>query len=196
MQVMSTDVITKKLFTVDEFQRMGDAGILPDGRRYELIRGEVIEMSLPGSPHAGRVKRLTWLFNRKIGDAALISVQDPVVLGLHSMPVPDIALLQPRADFYTSAHPKPEDVLLLVEVANTSLKSDRTVKAELYAEAGISEYWLLDIHGDALIVHSNPKNGSYQNVITLGRDHTVTPHRLGIVFRVDEILGDLPSSSA
>ncbi|HYR41478.1 MAG TPA: Uma2 family endonuclease, partial [Terriglobia bacterium] len=189
-EAMSTDVITKKLFTVDEFQRMGEVGILAEDCRYELIRGEVIEMPRPGSPHASRVKRLNRLFTSRLGESVIVSVQDPVILDRYSEPVPDVALLRPRVDFYASENPSPEDVLLLVEVADSSLKWDRTVKAELYAETKIAEYWVLDVRGGALIVHSNPQKGAYETIVTLCRGETIRPSQLsGIVFTVDEILG-------
>jgi Uma2 family endonuclease len=187
---MSTDVITKKLFTVDEFERMAEVGILSEDCRYELIRGEVMEIARPGSPHASRVKRLIRLFTSRLGESVIVSVQDPVVLDRYSAPVPDVALLRSRDDFYASAHPSPDDVLLLVEVADSSLEWDRTIKAELYAETRIAEYWVLDVRGDALIVHANPQNGAYATILMLRRGETVRPQQLtGIVFTVDEILG-------
>jgi Uma2 family endonuclease len=189
-EAMPTDVITKKLFSVDEFERMAEAGILSEDCRYELIRGEVIEMPPPGSLHASRVKRLNRLFTSRLGESAIISVQDPVVLDRYSEPVPDLALLRSREDFYAVAHPSPEDVLLLVEVAESSLIWDRTTKAKLYAESGIVEYWLLDIRGDALIVHAQPQNGVYRNIVTVTRGETVQPQQFtGLLFTVAEILG-------
>src|SRR5436309_995917 len=112
---MPTETITKKLFTVDEFYRMSETGILAHDSRYELIRGEIFEMPRPGSPHAGTVKRLNHLFSLKLAEAAIVSLQDPVFLDLHSMPLPDIAVLKPRPDFYTKAHPSPSDILLVVK---------------------------------------------------------------------------------
>jgi Uma2 family endonuclease len=188
---MPTDVIAKKLFTVNEFLRMGEAGILSDDCRYELIRGEVIEVPRPGSAHASRVKRLNRIFNTRLGESVLVSIQDPVVLDRYSAPLPDVALLRPKTDFYSEAHPEPEDVLLLVEVADSSLSWDRTVKAGLYAETGIAEYWLLDVRGDILIVHSDLRNGMYESVSTRRRGETVIPKRLpAFEFTVDEILGN------
>ena len=188
---MPTDVIAKKLFTVDEFLRMEEAGILSDDCRYELIRGEVIEVSPPGSPHASRVKRLNRLFNTRLGESVIVSIQDPVVLDRYSAPLPDVASLRPKKDFYNEAHPQPEDVLLLVEVADSSLNWDRTVKAGLYAETRIAEYWLLDVRGDVLIVHADLRNGIYESISTRRRGETVIPRHLpAFEFTVDEILGD------
>jgi Uma2 family endonuclease len=112
-------------------------------------------------------------------------------LDRYSAPLPDVALLRPKTDFYSEAHPEPEDVLLLVEVADSSLSWDRTVKARLYAETGIAEYWLLDVRGDVLIVHSDLQGGIYESVSILRRGETVAPKRLSAFrFTVDEILGE------
>ena len=187
---MSTETISKKLFTVDEFYRMADAGILPEEGRFELIRGEIIEMPLAGSPHAGRVKRLIHLFTFRLGETAIVSVQDPVLLDRHSQPLPDLALLKPRADFYTEAHPTPGDVLLLVEVADASVWYDTKIKAGLYAEFAIPEYWLLDIHKDVVVVRTNPANGEYREVEIKPRGETIQPCKLpNAAFLSDEILG-------
>jgi Uma2 family endonuclease len=191
---MSTETINKKLFTVDDLYRMADVGILPEDGRFELIRGEIIEMPRPGSPHAGRVKRLNHLFTSRLGEAAIVSVQDPVLLDRHSAPSPDLALLKPRTDFYTEAHPAPGDVLLMVEVADTSVWYDTKVKADLYAEFKIPEYWLLDISKDIVIVRTGPADGEYRNVEIKKRGETIQPRSLpNTPFLVDEILGTKPS---
>ncbi|MDQ3564751.1 MAG: Uma2 family endonuclease [Pseudomonadota bacterium] len=114
--------------TVDDYQRMGEAGILDRNARVELIAGEIIDMAPIGSLHAGTVKRLIRMLERTVGDAAVLSVQDPIVLGPYSEPEPDVALLKPREDFYTTAHPVPDDVLLIIEVADTTVRYDREVK--------------------------------------------------------------------
>ena len=189
---MSTDteIITRKLFTVDEYHRMGDLGILPETGRFELIRGEIIEMPVPGSRHAGRVKRLNRLFTSRLGESVIVSIQDPVGIDLFSEPVPDAALLKPRADFYTESHPMPGDVLLIVEVSDSTAKYDSTVKASLYAEAGIPEYWILNVKQDVLVIHSEPADGTYRQVRVAHREDTVSLQKLpNISFPVEEILG-------
>src|SRR5438309_8182250 len=118
----------KHYFNVDEYYRMAEAGLLSEDDRVELIEGEIIEMSPIGSTHGGTVKRSSTFLNRKLGDAVIVSVQDPVRLNGFSEPQPDIALLKPRKDFYSNSHPTPEDVLLVIEVADTSLQYDRAVK--------------------------------------------------------------------
>src|SRR5438552_12601784 len=187
---MPTGTISKKLFTVDEFYRMSDAGILPHDGRFELIRGEIIEMPLPGSPHAGRVKRLNYLFISRLQETAIVAIQDPVFLDIHSMPLPDVALLKPRADFYTEAHPSPSDILLLVEVADTSVWYATKIKAPLYAEFSIPEYWLLDIQKDIVVVHTEPAAGEYRQVEARHRGQALQPGKLpAVIFAVEEILG-------
>ena len=187
---MSTEAINKKLFTVDEYHRMAEVGILPETHRFELVRGEIIEMAIPGSPHSGRVNRLTYLFVSRLGQAVIVSGQNPVALDAKSEPMPDLALLEPRSDFYTAAHPSPEDVLLVVEVSDTTVRYDSSVKASLYAEAGIPEYWLLDVNKDVLVVRVDPVAGEYRSVQILHRGEAVSPRKLpSTSFTIDEILG-------
>jgi hypothetical protein len=124
---------------------MARAGILPEDSRVELINGEIIDMAPIGSRHAAAVKQLTRILNRAVGDTAIVSVQDPIHLDPHTEPQPDLALLRPRDDFYKTAHPRAADVLLVIEVADTSLHYDREIKLPLYARHGIPEVWLVDL---------------------------------------------------
>ena len=187
---MATETINKKLFTVDEYHRMAEVGILPEVGRFELIRGEIVEMTNPGSPHSGRVNRLTHLFTSRLGGSVVVSVQNPVRLDGRSEPVPDLALLKPRDDFYAEAHPSPEDVLLVVEVSDSTVKYDSSVKAALNADAGIPEYWLLDVTKNVLVVRTDPAAGAYRNVHILHRGEAISPQKLpSTSFSIDEILG-------
>ena len=187
---MSTETINKKLFTVDEYHRMAEVGILSEVGRFELIRGEIVEMTNPGSPHSSRVNRLNRLFTSRLGEFVIVSVQDPVRLDVQSEPMPDLALLKPRDDFYAEAHPSPEDVLLVVEISDTTVKYDSSVKATLYAKAGIPEYWLLDVTKDVLVVRTDPAAGAYRNVHILHRGEAISPQKLpSTSFSIDEILG-------
>jgi hypothetical protein len=124
---------------------MARAGILPEDSRVELINGEIIDIAPIGSRHAAAVKQLTRILTRAVGDTAIVSVQDPIHLDPHTEPQPDLALLRPRDDFYKTAHPRAADVLLVIEVADTSLHYDREIKIPLYARHGISEVWLVDL---------------------------------------------------
>jgi Uma2 family endonuclease len=187
---MATETVVKKLFTVDEYHRMGDAGILPEDKRFELIRGEIIEMPQALPPHSGRVNRLTSLFTSRLGSSIVLSVQNPSSIDDMSEPVPDVTLLKPRADFYTESHPGPSDVLLMIEVSNTSVRFDTKVKAPLYAEAGIREYWILNIPKNVLEVRSEPVNGVYTRHEILKHGQTVSPRAFPeVTFKVEEILG-------
>ena len=191
---MSTETIGKKLFTADEFEHMYEVGILQEEGRFELIRGEVIEMPRAQPPHSGSVDRLNHVFSLKLGGAAIVRVQNAYRIDRYSEPMPDISLLKPRSDFYTKAHPGAEDVLLLVEVSHTTVSYDKTVKAPLYAESGAPEYWQLDVKKDVLIVRTDPQDGEYQNVRIFRRGENVTIGKLpAFSFSLDEILGS-PSS--
>ena len=169
---------------------MAEVGLLSEDSRIELIEGEIIEMSPIGSTHGGTVKRSSAFLNRLLGDAAIVSVQDPIQLDDFSEPQPDLALLKPRKDFYSKSHPTPENVLVVIEVADTSIEYDRNVKLPLYARAGIPEAWLLVLPKEVIEVHSQPKNGKYQKVRRLKRGKALTsPTIPGLSCRVEDLLG-------
>jgi Uma2 family endonuclease len=170
--------------TVTDFHRMAEAGILGEDDRVELIDGELFDMSPIGSRHAGTVLHLTGLFNRAVGDTALVSVQNPVMLGEHSEPEPDIALLRPRSDVYTCSHPEAKDVLLLIEVADTSVGFDRDVKTPLYARHEVPEIWLLDLTKRCLEIHRRPSAEGYRVVLRPDRDDRISPELLPSVLLV------------
>lgn len=157
---MAVEVLRRR-FTVDEYHRMGQAGILREDDRVELIDGEIVEMTPIGSPHAACVTRLSHLLIRALGERVIVSVQNPTSIPPHSEPQPDLMVLRPRADFYARAHPEPRDVLLVVEVADTSVSFDRGVKVPLYARAGITEVWLVDLTTDVVEVYRRPATGRY-----------------------------------
>lgn len=153
--------------SVQAYRRMAEAGILAPDARTELIEGEILDMPPIGSRHAGTVKHLVRLLQHAIdhagvADAPILQVQDPVVLDEHSMPQPDLALLRARPDFYKSAHPTAGDVLLIIEIADASLRYDTEVKLPLYARHGIAEVWVLDVDGQRLTRHREPGPGGYE----------------------------------
>jgi Uma2 family endonuclease len=177
-------------FSVDDYMRMLAAGILTEDDRIELIEGEIIEMSPIGDLHAACVIRLTMLLTRLVGIGALVSVQNPVRLDNYSEPQPDLALLRPRKDYYAQARPTPADVLLIVEVADSSIHYDRNVKVPLYARALIPVVWLVDLNGDAIEVYTQPANGAYQQFQVMQRgDHLTLESLPGLDIMVDDILG-------
>jgi Uma2 family endonuclease len=162
-------------FTVDDFYRMGEVGILPPEARVELIDGEVIKMAPIGSGHSGSVEYLGHRLRQGIGDAAFVRTQNPIRLGLRLEPEPDLSIVRPRADFYRRGHPTPSDVFLVVEVADSTLTYDRDTKGPRYARAGIIEYWIVDLANDRLLVHRGPADGAYQSVEILTREDAVCP---------------------
>jgi len=186
--VMAVEV-SKRLFTVDEYHQMGETGILSEDDRVELIDGEIIEMSPIGRRHAACVDRLTRLFVTRLGKSAIVRVQNPILLTPRSEPQPDLALLWPRDDFYASGHPQPADILLVVEVAETSASFDREVKMPRYAQAAVPEAWLVDLSAGRVEVYRNPGAGGYEHLETASTgDHLVPlgfPH---IPISVDEVL--------
>lgn len=170
--------ISKYYFTVAEFERMGEAGVFTKDARLELIEGEIIEMSPIGSRHAACVKFLSRFLNRTVGDIALVSTQDPIRLNDFSEPEPDLALLRLRDDFYRDAHPTPADVLLIIEVSDTTLGYDRQVKMPLYAKAGIVEAWIVNLLEEQIEIYSGLADGTYQTVINIRRGEVARAHTI------------------
>lgn len=152
---------------------MGEAGVFAPEARLELIEGEIVEMAPVGSPHAGTVKLLNRLFFRLAGDLAVVSVQDPLIVGERSVPQPDLALLRPRADSYIRSHPTAADVLLVVEVADTTLAFDLGTKVPLYARAGIAEAWVVDLQERTLRVFRDPAADGYRTSFTAASGESV-----------------------
>jgi Uma2 family endonuclease len=165
----------RRPFTVAEYHTMLDAGILTEDDRVELIEGEIVQMTPIGSPHAGQVNRLTRTLVRALGERGVVTVQNPVTLNDLSEPQPDLTVLRPRGDDYAGAHPAPDDVLLLIEVADTSLAYDRQVKLPLYARCGIPEVWILAVQNAVLEVHRSPAGAVYVEIQQLRAGDTVTP---------------------
>jgi len=182
--------LTYHRFTVDEYHRMGEAGIFHEDDRVELIDGQVVEMTPIGPRHAGCVKALVQILYRTAGDAVVLGVQDPVVLNPHNAPEPDIAVLRPRPHGYRARHPAPADVLLVIEVADTSVESDRSSKIPLYARAGIPEAWLVHLRADHIEVHRDATPEGYRSLRIAGRGETLSalalPH---VAVPVADILG-------
>lgn len=186
---MSVQVV-RRSFTVEEYHRMAQAGILGEDDRVELIDGEIVKMTPIGSRHAACIMRLNRLFSRQLGQEVLVNVQNPIRLGEYSEPEPDVALLRFRKDFYAQAHPGPEDVVLVIEVADTSAAYDREVKLPLYARAGVPEVWLVDLAEERIEVYRQPGRQGYEQIQRLGRGQHVTAQAFpNLVLVVDNILG-------
>jgi Uma2 family endonuclease len=180
----------KHRFTVEEYNCLIETDIFAEDDQVELIEGEIVEMSPIGKLHAACVDRLTALFSRYAGQSAIVRVQNPIQLPDYSQPQPDVALLRPRDDFYAKSLPIPADVFLVVEVAETSLKYDQTVKVPLYARAGISEAWLVDLKNEVVEVYALPVEGKYQVIRRVGRGETIVVRDIpGLSVGVGEIVG-------
>jgi Uma2 family endonuclease len=147
---------------VDAYYRMAEAGILTQNDHVELIGGEILDMTPIGSAHAGKINRLNRLFARAAADGlALVSVQSPLRLDAYNEPEPDVMLLKPREDDYQDRHPGAADVLLLVELSESSLAYDRGMKLALYAKFGVQEVWIVDLRGAAIEVYREPAGDAY-----------------------------------
>jgi Uma2 family endonuclease len=158
--------------------RMGDAGILSPVERVELIRGEIIVMSPIGPRHQAAVDRGMRAWIQLLNDRAIVRGQGPAVLDRFAAPQPDFALLRPREDFYAKKHPGADDIFLIIEVSDSSLEYDTTVKLSLYAILRIAEYWVADLQHDRLLVYSDPEGDSYRTVRELHRGHSLEPRLL------------------
>jgi Uma2 family endonuclease len=184
-------IVTRKRFTADQYQRMGQVGILLEGDRVELIDGEVVAMTPIGPRHNASVAQTNRALVRAAGDDAIVLPQGSVRLDLYYEPQPDIVLLRPRSDFYASRHAGPDDILLIVEIAESSIEYDRDVKAPIYAAAGIPEYWVIDLNTKLVWRDSSPERGEYQSVEQYSRGQSIAPLLLPTcVIAVDEVLAD------
>ena len=181
----------KRFVTLDEYHRMAEDGAFPPDARLELIRGEIVEMSPIGPGHSASVRRFNRNFSALLSPYALVDVQNPILLReQESEPQPDLALLRLRDDFYSTGTPTPEDILLVVEVADSSLSYDRKVKMHLYAESGIPESWLVALTSGTIFVYRQPSPEGYQDVRAYRRGETIYPEAFPETsFAVDEILG-------
>lgn len=180
----------RRLFTVEEFQAMGRAGILTEDDRVELLDGEIVEMPPIGSAHGGTVNKMANLLKERLGRRIIVGVQNPILLNDLTEPLPDITLLKPRPDYYRQSHPVPVDVLLLIEVADTTVRQDRHVKGPLYARSGVKEYWLADLEADLIEVYRQPSAQGYGEVRQYRRGQSVAPLAFPeMAVAVEDLLG-------
>ena len=164
----------RRLFTREEYHRMAEVGILKPTDRVELIRGEIVTMSPAGRRHGAFVDNLNQILVLRLAGRAIVSVQNPVVLSDDTEPEPDLKILRRRLVPYKEREPYADDVLLLIEVSDSSLAYDRSTKLALYAEAGIPEYWVVNCPAESIEVHRSPEGGRYREVIRVAGNATVT----------------------
>jgi Uma2 family endonuclease len=186
---MSVQLLTRK-FSTSQYHQMMETGILTESDRVELIRGEIVEMAAIGRRHASQVRRLNTFFSEQLGGRAIVDVQNPIELSDRSEPQPDIALLHPRDDFYESRHPQPSDVFLLIEVADTTIETDREIKIPLYAEANIPEVWIVNLNEQCIEVYRHPTGGEYGTVQTFRCGESLSILAFPeLAIAVDDLLG-------
>jgi len=177
-------------FTVDEYERMGQVGIFNDDDRVELLDGEIVNMTPIGPVHAGAINRVAELLFQRLAGHAMVIVQNPLRLAPYSEPQPDIVVARRRDDYYQLGHPTADDVWLVIEVADSSLHLDRTIKVPLYAYARISEVWLIDLAGRAVTAYTEPDDGGYGAVRIARPGDSLTPCMIpDLTITVSEIFG-------
>ena len=182
--------ITHRRFTVAEFMHLADIGFLREDERVELIRGEIVEMSPINVAHASTVSRLLSVLSKLLGHQVILSIQNPVQLDDETLLQPDVALLKPRDDFYSIQHPGPEDILLVIEVSDSTVLYDRRVKASLYGTAGIIEYWIVNLPERQIEVSREPRANGYRTLTIYAPGETLSPLAFpDIALLVDEVLG-------
>jgi Uma2 family endonuclease len=157
-------MIARHAFTTDEWHRMGELGLFDEHARAELLDGDIMDMTPIGSRHAGIVNRLNRMLVTAVGNRAVVAPQNPVFLDKYSEPQPDLALLTPRGDDYAHGHAEPGEILLLIEVSDSSLAYDRDRKAPYYARTGIPECWIVDLTSLEVLVLRSPGPNGYQVV--------------------------------
>ncbi|MEW6236454.1 MAG: Uma2 family endonuclease, partial [Candidatus Omnitrophota bacterium] len=186
-------MISKKLirlFTVDEFYRMAEIGIFTEDDRVELIEGEIIQMTPISISHASHSMRFNRNFIYRFLDKAIVSIQNPVRLSQLSETLTDIALLKLRGNYYSDRHPMPEDVYLLVEIADSSYEYDRQVKAPLYAKHGVPELWILNLDKQVIEIFRQPSPEGYRQSFIASPGESINLESFPeYTFNVSDILG-------
>jgi Uma2 family endonuclease len=186
---MAVELIRHR-FSAEEYYQMGRAGVLRDDDRVELIQGEIVDMTLIGTRHMAAVNVLNRWLAAGCGARAIVQVQGPIRIGADSEPQPDVTVLRARDDLYRTVRPGAADVLLLIEVSDTSLPYDRGVKLPLYARAGLSEVWIVDLEGAHVEMYREPFPDGYRQVETRGRGARIQPAAFpDLMLAVTDLLG-------
>ena len=184
---MATQPVTTR-YTLEEFHRLAQDGLLDDLPRVELLFGKVVAMSPVGLRHKACVRRLTRLLSQQVSGLALLDVQNPLLVGPHEL-IPDLTLLRPHPTDYADRHTQATDALLVIEVSDTTLKSDQTVKVPLYAQYGVPQVWVIDLNQPQVWVYQQPAGSAYQQVTVLESDDLLELPELGIAIGSKELLG-------
>ncbi len=183
-------LVQRRIFTVDEYDTMIKAGVFDGKERVELIEGEFVKKMTQGNLHIGCINLFTWILRNELSKEYIFSIQNAVKINNFSAPEPDVAILRFRADFYSGGKARPEDILLLIEVADTTVHSDRQIKIPLYARAGVPEGWLVNLPRKIVEVYTAPKNGKYQVVRKAGKSEILQPQTIrDLSIKVADIFG-------
>lgn len=182
--------LTRRRFTAAEFLHLAEIGFLREEERVELIRGEIVEMSPINEAHASTTRRLIRLLTKTFGEQVIIGAQDPVQLGGDSLPQPNITVLRARNDFYSTQHPGPKDIVMLIEVSDRTLNYDRRVKSVLYAQAAVLEYWIVNLRARRVEVYREPQSDGYRITIRFQPGESLSLLAFpDVALKVDDILG-------
>lgn len=174
--MQNTDTsLNLRLWTVADYHRMAETGILDEDERVELLEGKIIWKSAKSTAHCSAVRRTNYLLHNCLRNQASISIQDPIKLNERSEPEPDVAVVQIDPLDYADHHPTPSEVYLIIEVADSSLKFDCETKGKAYAQVGITDYWVLDVVDRQLYVFREPNESGYQSKVILGEDGMISP---------------------
>ena len=171
--ILSRYQVPRHRLTVRDYHRLGEAGVLGENDRVELLEGQLVDMSPIGPRHALTIDVLNRLLPVALGEQAWLRVQNPIVLNDDSEPQPDVTIVRYPWRGFPDAHPQPPDILLLIEVADSSLEFDLGAKLELYARAGIREFWVVDLTSNRVLVHRNPRDGAYRSTTTVDMSGTL-----------------------
>jgi len=187
---------TVRLWTVEEYHQMTEAGIFHPEERVELIAGQIIKMSAKGTAHGSAVGRIDKLFQNRLGEHAWIRTEQPIKLDNSSEPEPDIAVVKIDPLDYADHHPTPSQVYLIIEVADSSLKYDREIKSQLYAQSGIADYWVLDVIDRKLHMFREPTQQGYQSEVILSQEASISPLQFPtLVIALQDILPPIRRSN-
>jgi Uma2 family endonuclease len=182
--------IARKLFSVDEYDRMAEVGILTENDRVELIEGEILEMSPIGWRHTACTDRATMILAPRLLGRAIVRIQGPIRLSDYTKPQPDVILLNPREDFYATGGPVTKDALLVIEVAETSIRYDRVPKLAIYAKYGVHEVWIEDLNTDTLLLFRDRNSSGYATSLVLQPGDEVSPLAFpDMILSVSALLG-------
>ncbi len=156
-----SDLISLRRISADDYHKMIEANILQEDDRIELINGQIVEMSPIGSKHIACVNKITQVLTGILGDSAIVSVQNPILLSPFSEPEPDFSILRSRDDFYVDRLPEPDDILWLIEISDSSRKYDMEIKLPLYASSGIQQVWIVDLNRSEILDYQQPIRDAY-----------------------------------